>query len=185
MCGRVLRSIQWVFIFALIGSCLLISAAWSDDGPPGDLTVTVEDGKLSISVRQAKFVDVINTVSQQSGIKFKLLGEIKDNFSDTFERLPLEQGLMRLMGGQNYICVYSAKGSKSILTHVIVLPPTEGIPSPPTPPASALKENKIPKGASVGKDSKPGEGGQNTPQDEDPFQRAIREAIEQEKKAKK
>jgi hypothetical protein len=90
--------------------------------------VDFQNSLLKISVEKKPFHEIINTISQKTGIKF-----ITSNISDkeitiSFDYLPLEKGLQNLLAGRSYILFYQSQETPlpAKLTKVLILPNSEG-----------------------------------------------------------
>jgi hypothetical protein len=93
--------------------------------PPMQPTVTIDDGKLSVSLREARLHDVMEAIARQSGIQITLVGQAAQaTLTESFSGLPLEDGLRRLLRGKSYVLMYSGTGGASRITKVFVIFPT-------------------------------------------------------------
>ena len=112
-------------------------------GQPVQSAVTVENGKLSVSLREARFRDVMEAIARQGGIRIRFIGQGgQATLTDSFAGLPLEGGLRRLLRGMNYVFVYwgtepeprvaqvfvmSGRGAQSGYSGETTVPPSETI----------------------------------------------------------
>ncbi len=95
------------------------------------LIVIVDEGKLSVTLWNAKFPDVMETIAKQSGIEIHLLGDAgQTTLSESFAGLPLEEGLLSLLRGKDFALVYSGTGSGRRVVRVIINPSAESGPYP-------------------------------------------------------
>jgi len=91
-------------------------------GQPVSATVTMDDGKLSVSLREARFYDVMDAIAQQTGIQITFVGRATQvPLTESFSGLSLEDGLRRLLRGKNYMFMYSGTGAKSRIASVFVI----------------------------------------------------------------
>jgi hypothetical protein len=95
-------------LVALLG-CLLITpqALWAQ-------RVTIQDGRISVDLKEASLVSVARDIERQSGISFK--GDeslVEESVSLAFKDLPLEQGIKRILATVNYSLLYDSRGEIS------------------------------------------------------------------------
>jgi hypothetical protein len=91
-------------------------------GPLMQSAVTIDGGKLSVSLREAKIHDVMEAIARQSGMQIIFVGQAAQaTLTESFSRLPLEDGLRRLLRGKNYLLVYSETERESRITKVFVM----------------------------------------------------------------
>lgn len=85
--------------------------------------VSTEGGRLSVSLQEARLLDVMDAIGRQGGIEIHLIGDAGEvRLTDSFVSLPLEEGLVRLLRGKNYGFVYSDAGSRRRISYVLVVP---------------------------------------------------------------
>ena len=90
---------------------------------PAQSAVVVEGGRLSVLLKEAELHDVMEVIARQGGIEISFIGEVGQAIlTESFVGLPLEEGLVRLLGGKNYALVYSDTGPRRQITQVMVLP---------------------------------------------------------------
>ena len=105
---------------------------------PVSAGVIVEGGKLSVSLRGARFQDVMDAISLQGGIEISLVGEAgQTTLTESFTGLPLEDGLVRLLWDKNFAFVYSVVEGERRVTNVIVTPRRSGQPAE-APPSTTV-----------------------------------------------
>lgn len=87
--------------------------------------IDFKDRLLSVSVANQKFKHVIEVVAQKAGIDIFIPESIDEYITVTFYKLPLEEGLKKLLKGRNHVFVYSrpdeASGSP-ILSKILIFP---------------------------------------------------------------
>ena len=84
--------------------------------------VTVDRGRLTVLLKEAKLGDVMGAIAHQSGIEINVNNEVgQATITEAFVGLPLEDGLRRLMRGMNYTVVYSGAVPKQGITQVFVV----------------------------------------------------------------
>jgi hypothetical protein len=142
---RVRRAwIAGVPVWALIGMALLIWArpgegqgsGWQEtrsaqgqtlapltqSGQLVQSAVTVDGGKLSVSLSEARFHDVMAAIARQSGIQIISVGQVTPaTLTESFSGLSLEDGLRRLLRGKNYVLTYSGTEREGRITKVLVM----------------------------------------------------------------
>ncbi|MGH7204668.1 MAG: hypothetical protein ACREI2_00505 [Nitrospiraceae bacterium] len=100
--------------------------------------VIVEGGKLSVSLRGAKFQDVMEAISLQGGIEISVVGEAgQTTLTESFTGLLLEEGLVSLLRDKNFAFVYSDVEGERRVSRVIVTPRRSG-QSVGTPPPTMI-----------------------------------------------
>ena len=86
------------------------------------LAVSIDDEKLSVSLREARFYDVMDAIAHQTGIQITFAGPATQvPLTDFFSGVSLEDGLRRLLRGQNYIILYSGSGAKSKIARILLI----------------------------------------------------------------
>ncbi len=99
--------------------------------------VVVQGGKLSVSLRGAKFQDVMEAISLQGGIEISVVGEAgQTTLTESFTGLPLEEGLVSLLRDKNFAFVYSNVEGERRVSRVIVTPRRSGQPAEAPPPTT-------------------------------------------------
>jgi hypothetical protein len=84
--------------------------------------VTIDGGKLSVSLREAKLHDVMEAIARQSGIQIICVGQAAQaTVTESFSGLPLEDGLRRLLRGKSYMLMYAETERESRITKVFVM----------------------------------------------------------------
>jgi hypothetical protein len=114
--------------------------------PAEPLDLTVTDGRITARLESAKLSDVAAAVFEQTEIEILFIDQIDHiddiddantgpTVSDSFEALPLEDGLRRLYAGYNFVPVYGQKtqaaDAEPMLVRVMILPSAEGEAEPP------------------------------------------------------
>ena len=110
---------------------------------PGGFDVSLVDGNLSVSLRDAKLREVLETISERGGIGLRLRGlhggaKVTAAFDSlpladglhrrhggakvtaAFDSLPLADGLHRLLRGLDYAMVYAGSGPKRRIAKLFV-----------------------------------------------------------------
>ena len=72
-------------------------------------SIVFSDGKLSVSLRQASFKDVVKKLSEKSGTNIYIFDDTDNSFITTeFSDRPLESGLRSILKGVDYAIVYQS-----------------------------------------------------------------------------
>ena len=88
---------------------------------PGGFDVSLVDGNLSVSLRDAKLREVLETISERGGIGLRLRGlHGGAKVTAAFDSLPLADGLHRLLRGLDYAMVYAGSGPKRRIAKLFV-----------------------------------------------------------------
>lgn len=91
-------------------------------GPRMQSAVTIDGGKLSVSLREARIHDVMEAIARQSGIQIIFVGQTAQaTLTGSFSGLPLEDGLRRLLRGMSYVLMYSETERESRISKVFVI----------------------------------------------------------------
>ncbi|MFO7459249.1 MAG: hypothetical protein R6X07_01385 [Desulfatiglandales bacterium] len=93
--------------------------------------VSVQEGLLTVDLREVSLISVARDIERQSGISFK--GDetlLEERVSVAFENLPMEQGLKRLFSTLNYSLLFDSRGE---ISEIIIM--SEGAAMPPSQPA--------------------------------------------------
>ena len=135
------------------------AAAPAADPPAKRLSVSVEDGLLSVDVGEVELVDVLRAISEQTGIRLHVRGATGPVQPQAFEGLPLPQALWRLVGRSGTLMILrpdpdhagvgtpqtvriyaSDHGGSATQTVAFVPPPEAKPPAPRTDPGERLAE---------------------------------------------
>jgi hypothetical protein len=135
---------------------------------PANQTISVSDGRLSVALNNAPFRAVMAFISQESGIVIRVVGKREPRpLTDTFDDLPVEDGLRRLLKGnsQGHMLRYAGRAPDRRLKQVFVLSDEGQQPAfePPEPniqtdePSVELQEPEAQAEESVQPDAQTGE----------------------------
>lgn len=89
------------------------STATGSNGRPQRAVIQVESGMLTASVREISLIDILDKLADQTGMGFELYAETDRKISANYSRIPLDEGLKRLVSPSSYIIVYTGKNSPS------------------------------------------------------------------------
>ncbi|MBF0271005.1 MAG: hypothetical protein HQL98_02860 [Magnetococcales bacterium] len=105
---RLISFVSLVFWALFAPVSVMAAAASVPDG------VVYRQGKLSVAFRSTPIRVALEQVANKVGIPFLLDPEVKGTLSMSFDGVPLESALKRLLSGQSHVVVYAAgkKGEK-------------------------------------------------------------------------
>jgi hypothetical protein len=95
-------------LFFLRTPCL--AADLASAGPPCLFEVTVDRGLLTVDALAASLDLLLRTIAQQTGVHVLVDGDLNDLVTQSFRRLPLEEGIRRLTRGHSLSFVYTPGG---------------------------------------------------------------------------
>ena len=119
----------WLFVAVLFLSQARASLATEKGELRGEKfsDVDFKDGLLKVSVEKQSFKEVMVEVAKKAGIKITIDNPADEELTTSFDYLPLESGLKKLLRGKNYAFKRSWEDQPSgRLTHVMVFGRTEG-----------------------------------------------------------
>lgn len=129
MARRLCLLVVVLFLFQ-IGASLAVEK----DTPQGEKFsgVDFKDGLLKVSVEKQSFKEVMDKVAKKAGIKILIDNPVDEDLTTSFDYLPLEDGLRRLLRGKNYAFEFqSGEGDvskrSSSLMKVFAFPKLEGL----------------------------------------------------------
>jgi hypothetical protein len=126
-----------VICLSVTGFTPAIVQAAAQPAAASSIKVEVEQGRLSLDVRDAPLVHVMRALPQQSGIAIKLHGELTDRITDSFTDMALEEGIRRLLRGKSFAFTYAPSANQaqpSSLIEVLVMAPS------PVEPAKTVEK---------------------------------------------
>ena len=100
----VLRRTRRAILTALAAAVLLqpIGARAQEPSAAG-LDISLEDGRLTVNVRDVSLSRVLGAIAAKAGFALDIAGELDSKVSASFENVPLERGLRRIVGRSSYI----------------------------------------------------------------------------------
>lgn len=102
-----------------------------------DMRLSLHDGKLSATLRQASVGEVFAELARQTGIHVQVEGAAAiETVSMEFTNLPLDEGIKRILQGKNYALTYTEethdrRGGAKIMAVRVLPTSTEVRPSGP------------------------------------------------------
>lgn len=128
----------WASSLAQLVRCLFAVAAalmaWgappaesSDDLMPGlrgqgPARLELHDGRLSVSIRDRPWVEVLGELRRATGMALRVEPEPTGTVTLFFEQTPLEEGLKRLFGGDAGVILYYETASSAVPLEARVVP---------------------------------------------------------------
>ncbi len=95
---------------------IVVPPAAAETAAPAKVDVTVEDGVLSVDLRNARFEDVLRAIAERTGIRFRLTGDLESSVT-AWLALPVAEGIRQLVGdnGLIMISVYGAPDGRVVM----------------------------------------------------------------------
>ena len=82
----------------------VLAASAQQEAVPVEIDVTVEDGVLSVHVRDARLEDVLRVIAERADLRLRLAGDLGRPITAWFT-LRLEEGLRQLVGDTSIITI--------------------------------------------------------------------------------
>lgn len=153
--GRIVLLASGVFLGGLLGDGTAAEPSRAQPAPGRDAAadpttpvpagVIVKGGKLSVSLRGARFQDVMDAISLQGGIEINVVGGAgQTTVTESFRGLPLEEGLVSLLRDKNFAFVYTVVEGERRVSRVIVTPRRSGQHSEAPPPTTVFRPESMP-----------------------------------------
>ncbi len=101
---RVVPRIRRAIWTALAGAvlCQPVSALAQAGSTPA-LDIALEDGRLTMDVRDASLSQVLRVIAAKGGFALDIAGQLDSKVSASFENVPIERALRRIVGRSSYI----------------------------------------------------------------------------------
>jgi hypothetical protein len=103
-----LRKILY-FLIPLLWPLLLASTEAQDQ----KLHVAYDQGLLSVSLENAQLGEVLQVVGEKTGILIQSPEDLNKSITIDFDRIPLEQGLYRILRGINHVLIFSPSNKET------------------------------------------------------------------------
>ena len=101
---RVLPRIRRVIWMALAAAVLCQPVfALAQTGSAPALDITLADGRLTMDVRDASLSRVLRAIAAKGGFALDIAGQLDSKVSASFEKVPIERALRRIVGRSSYI----------------------------------------------------------------------------------
>jgi hypothetical protein len=79
---------------------------------PGNAKIRVESGRLTVAVKNTTLLAILAKVADQTGIRFEIHGKADRQVTANYIKIPLDEGLKRLLDNYSYIIVYTVNKSQ-------------------------------------------------------------------------
>lgn len=107
---RLNHSMLCGIIFSIVHVVWLPAVEGSLDRSQRD-AIKIKNGTLTASLKEIPLFDILETLADKTGIRFELYADVDRKISAKYERVPLEEGLRRLLSPSSYIIIYRGKNS--------------------------------------------------------------------------
>ncbi|HXV79563.1 MAG TPA: HEAT repeat domain-containing protein [Candidatus Binatia bacterium] len=84
-------------------------------------TVTVERGRLTLSVQNALLGEVLEAIGEEAGIAIEIHGDLSKRITTSFNDILLEEGLRQLLRGQSFALSYAPSASDAERSRLIAI----------------------------------------------------------------
>lgn len=95
------RPTIWVVLAAAV--LFLPGPARAQTGDGSGPNITLQDDRVTMNVRDARLADVLQTIADKGGFALDIAGDLDAKVTASFERVPLDRALRRLVGQASYI----------------------------------------------------------------------------------
>jgi hypothetical protein len=97
--------------------------------PTAQVTVNTTSQLVTLDVKNAPLAAVLAAIGQQAQIALSLSGDIKsERLSLSFQNIPLEEALKRVLAGQSYAFVYKQDKGRNVISGVRLFAKHEQVP---------------------------------------------------------
>ncbi len=97
---RIKRAI-WTALTATVLCQPVLALAQTGSAPT--LDIAIEDGRLTMDVRDASLSRVLRAIADKGGFALDIVGQLDSKGSASFENAPIERALRRIVGRSSYI----------------------------------------------------------------------------------
>lgn len=109
--------VKVLFLLGMILSPIGEKAVHSDEGKSNRPEVVVENGMMSVDLKDALLGKVLKDIATQSKIKFTVNESLlREKLSVKFKDLPLQEGLERILASMSYCLVFDQDGTLAEVT---------------------------------------------------------------------
>jgi hypothetical protein len=78
---------------------------------PAPLDVSVGHGELTVDVQDVPLAEVLQAVAERAGVRVTVRGDFSTSITESFQGLPLEEGIRRLARGHSVAVTYTGPGA--------------------------------------------------------------------------
>ncbi len=97
---RIKQAIWTALVAAVL--CQPVSALGQTESASG-LDISLENGRLTMNVRDASLSRVLRAVAAEGGFALDMVGQLDSKVSQSFENIPIERAVRRIVGRWSYI----------------------------------------------------------------------------------
>lgn len=99
--------------------------------PSAQVTVNTTSQLVTLDVKQAPLAAVLATIGQQARITISVSDNItSERLSLSFQNVPLEEALKRVLAGQSYTFAYTHDKGREVISGVRLFAKNEQLPPP-------------------------------------------------------
>lgn len=145
-----------LFLTAVVGLSLCVPQAGSVAGvgtPAPDIFLSFKDNTVSVKIERARLAEVLQELARQARLEVSLASSLaEDQVSLSFDGLPLEQGIARILTGKNYTLRYAPEAVPPRVAEIRVISGGSGPIArigPEVAPPSTGSELRSPEGKSL------------------------------------
>lgn len=115
---------KWINHLGLCGIVFFIihilwfSTATGSNSRPYSAVIRVENGMLTLFVKETPLIDILDKLSDQTGMGYEIYTDTGRKITANYSNIPLDEGLKRLLSPSNLIIVYSAKKIASKIVNI-------------------------------------------------------------------
>ena len=97
---RIKQAIWTALVAAVL--CQPVSALGQTESA-SELDISLVDGRLTMNVRDASLSRVLRAVAAEGGFALDMVGQLDSTVSQSFENIPIERAVRRIVGRWSYI----------------------------------------------------------------------------------
>ena len=97
---RIKQAIWTALVAAVL--CQPVSALGQTESA-SELDIWLEEGRLTMNVRDASLSRVLRAVAAEGGFALDMVGQLDSTVSQSFENIPIERAVRRIVGRWSYI----------------------------------------------------------------------------------
>jgi hypothetical protein len=120
-----------LFLAASVAGGPAVSLAAAGPDTVSQIHVTIHDGLLTVDVRDAPLGDVVRVIGERTGARVVMPNNISSRVTGAFTRVPLEEGIKRLLRGHSLVLVYATTaggGDGVVLSEIQVVGSSPPLP---------------------------------------------------------
>ena len=124
----------------------------AEEIPPPVIDVVIEQGLLTVDVRNAPCADILRVIADRAGLGVIIRGDVSSPVTESFTGVPLDEGIKKLVRRHSVALVYAASPNVAeveSLTGIWVIgasltgqAPAEPYPAHGRPPLAAISQSR-------------------------------------------